>query len=255
MLTRILDNFWFAAASFFTVTKEDYSQDRLIEKMNTYLTQCNRRLLSKGYCHGLTLLWLQRMTQDREKEFYTTIKKIVDCPDENLQALAADIEKMRTSLDKKQNPNRHFFYCVHTISQENIDVILKTEKQKNLGGVFTRASLGNLLREQVVNDNMVCISSNYMDKQEDANHTVGLFKRDDDYYFYDSNGCSGRAECLINVYDVVDKLLYCIYGSFDMVEPTEFSLEIKLITDGRKNKKRFLAGMDCECLSKKARYT
>jgi len=252
MLTRILDVFWFAAENFFTFSMQDYSQDRLVQKMNTYLQQCNRRLLNLGFCHGLTLLWLRRMTQDREEEFYAVIKKIVDCPDDELQALAPEIEKIRASIDKKQNPNRYFFYCVHTVAQENIDVILKTEKQKNLDSVYTRASLRNLLQEHVINDCMTCISSDYDASESDTNHTVGLFKRDEDYYLYDSNDYSGRAQRLTDVYDVVDKLLYCIYGSFDMVEPMQFSLQIKLITDGRKNKK--ITSHDCDCLSTKVRH-
>jgi hypothetical protein len=231
MLTRLLHDYGFFYASYIPTPSEhcvnDFSQDKLIDKINVYLTQQGRRLMSHGYCHGLTLLWLKRMAAGREQEFYTTIKNMIACPNEQLADMAHVIEKMRRSIDKKQQPRRYYRYARYQIDQFNIDAILKSERQLSLDGEYTQSSLETMLNTFCWNDDMFCISSCYDQKDSEDNHTIGIYKRNQVFYLYDANNQSGVAGFYYSTEVVANEIFRLLYNNFNLERPDKCVLEIK----------------------------
>src|SRR5580704_14741260 len=106
-----------------------YNQYRLINRINLYFGKLNRPLWHLGFCHGLVLLWLQKMAEGKEQEFYNTIKKIIDYPlnkieeldnEQDVQIFLAQIRYAHHSMKYSYGPE---------IKQIDVDLILETPKQ------------------------------------------------------------------------------------------------------------------------------
>ena len=110
-----------------------YHQTKIIDKINLYLKLNKRSLtLEHGYCHGLTLLWLYKMSKNQEKWFYDTIKLIVDTPQENFSEIEIDIEKFIAHIEWLQQPEKY----VPKIRQMDIDKSIEVPKELPLSSIF-----------------------------------------------------------------------------------------------------------------------
>jgi hypothetical protein len=232
MLTRILheNNFLqaLAIATFNLFNDKGYSQGYLIDRINLFLRQQKRRQMDdSGHCHGLAILWLKRIAEGREEEFYQMIKEIIDCPETELHKIAGSIDKMRRSMDKKQYPRRHYYrYSYFHMDYPNIDLLLKAQKQTVFDGAYTITNLENLFNESINNEDMICISTDNKGKNAE-NHTIGVFKRNETFYLYDSNFLSGRAYVYRTADSLVSEILSCLYTSLCDEIPEILNLQIK----------------------------
>lgn len=204
-------------------------QDLLIAKMNTYLRSQVRRPLQTANCHGLALLWLKRMAARREKEFYAVVNRIIACPEDKLQSVAAEIEKLRKSINKKQNPQQYQRYRSRNIRSGDIGELLGLKWHYILDGVYTRNTLESMLGRLSQNEDLFCVTSDYAVRDKDGDHTIGIFRRGDLYYRYDSNSLTVEAQCFDSPAVTAQAILDSLYTTFNMQIPDTFRLEITRI--------------------------
>lgn len=109
---------------------KSYRQGVLIDKINRYLAVMGRKplLTAGGYCHGLAVLWLQKMAEYREDWFYNVIKKIVDYPEDKLAELDkdADVLKFISKMEYAQNCDE---ITKHRIRQIDVDKVLELKHE------------------------------------------------------------------------------------------------------------------------------
>lgn len=148
----------------------------LIKKINAYLKYINRDLeLEGGYCHGLTLLWLYKMSEGKEQWFYETIEKIVLCNAGDYDTIEMDMEKFIAHIEWLQNPTTY----VKGLQQLDIDFTVEVPVDFSLTYQFERRKMNEVLDKIIPENKMICMST-----QE---HSIGVFKRGEIYYLYDSN--------------------------------------------------------------------
>jgi hypothetical protein len=142
-----------------------YNQNAVINKLNTYLKDKNRKIkLDHGYCHGLTLLWLYKMSQGEEAWFYGVIKKMVDTPDDKLAEIEIDIEKFLAHIEWLQQPERY----VPSIRQMDMDQSMEIPKELPLSSIFKPQELTPIIQAIFNPDKMIAISG--------PDHTIGVFR-------------------------------------------------------------------------------
>jgi hypothetical protein len=155
------------------------------------------------------------------------IQEIIDCPENELSNIAGSIDKMRRSMDKKQYPRRYYYrYPYFQMDYPNIDMLLKAQKQTVFDGAYTIPDLENLFNESVINEDMICITTDNTGKNA-QNHTVGVFKRNQSFYLYDSNFLCGRAYVYRTADSLVYEILNCLYTNLLDEIPEIINLQIK----------------------------
>lgn len=181
-----------------------YDQSAIIDKLNDYLKLNNRKLvLSHGYCHGLTLLWLYKMSEKKEKWFYETIKKIVDASKDKISEIEMDIEKFLAHIEWLQQPEKY----VPSIRQMDIDKSTEIPKELPLSSVFNPSQLDTVLNMTILPDKMICISG--------PDHSIGVVLRKGKYYLYNPNYVSGEAKELDSALLLRYELIQCLFADFD----------------------------------------
>lgn len=196
-----------------------YHQHAVIEKLNLYLTLKKRSLqLKSGYCHGFTLLWLYSMSTHTEDWFYKTIKGIVDSESKkNFAAIELDIEKFIAHIEWFQHPNKY----VDDINQLDVDQLMDIPREFSLSFLFKNHSLTDYLKKIIQNEKMTCISG--------PNHTIGVYRRGNQYYLFDSNNNKGEAKIFADVYNLKLEIVQSLFGD---VNPTKLlPLEFNVISD------------------------
>ena len=113
-----------------------YDQDILLRKINQYLKGQGLDLIDEvGYCHGLALVWLQKMAERKEQWFYDTVRAIVNASDDKLKEANLDFEKFIAKIEYAQWPTKHtqamFKKDCEIIHQQDIDKILEATTQIN----------------------------------------------------------------------------------------------------------------------------
>lgn len=205
-----------------------YSQYALLKKINRYFELSRQDKISEeGHCHGLSILWLKRMAQGREQEFYNNVKMIIDSSDQDLLVNGVAIEKFFRSFDKKQNP-RHFY---PNRKQSQVSDIIKANSQTILDATYLKKRLGRLFNIHQQDGNMFCISNrkSYMVNGKMGRHSVAVYVRDDQFYCYDSNFSTGIAKHFNKPMDVVNEIRSCLFTKFKLRIPPYIPLEIKMI--------------------------
>lgn len=181
-----------------------YSQNEIIDKINLYLKLNSRNLiLEHGYCHGLTLLWLYKMSETKEDWFYEIIKKIVDTPKENISDIEIEIEKFLAHIEWLQQPEKY----VPAIRQMDMNQSVEVPKELPLSSIFLPSQLDTVLALVIQNNKMICISG--------PDHSVGVMRRGDQYYIYNPNYDSGKAKVLSSIKDLRYELIQCLFADFD----------------------------------------
>ena len=102
-----------------------YNQTRLINKVNQYLAEMKRPLWNpRGYCHGLAVVWHQKMADNREQKFYDVIKKIILQPVGKLKELddEVDVQKFIAQVEYAQNPDVRLW---KQIRQIDVDITME----------------------------------------------------------------------------------------------------------------------------------
>src|SRR5437870_929461 len=123
-----------------------YDQSRLIRKVNLYFAFYKRPLWdAKGYCHGLTVLWQQKMADRTEIQHYAVNKKIIQCPRGKLTDFEDDVsvQKFIAQAEYAQHPYK--YSTGSTVKQIDVDCIMGTESELLFKDWISKGSFVKLL--------------------------------------------------------------------------------------------------------------
>lgn len=200
-----------------------YDQSRLIRKVNLYFTLFKRPLWStKGYCHGLTILWHQKMTDRKEVQHYAVNKKIIQCHRTKLVEFEDDIDvqKLIAQAEYAQNPEQ---YSVgKTVRQIDVDSILGTLPELLFSEWISLKSFADLLDKHAKARPAVTVA-NFL-----SHHTVGIHFRDNQYHVFDTNYESGEAKIFNTSLEAVKEVINCTYHQFGL-KPAQWMKDLNLI--------------------------
>lgn len=216
---------------------DDLKQRILLAHINRYYKKMGYPEIDvEGYCHGLTLLWLAKMADGNELDFYTIKTNIIKwSTDENFTFFEdVSVQKFLAQIEFAQNPEKYTYdkntWGVGMIEQKDVDKILETPKQKTKSGQITRESFVELICANL--GNAICITSRTKIK-----HTIGIFIRDNKYFLFDPNFRSGKAIEYESLDELFNKIGYCLYSNLNLELPktNKYSLEIKIVQTDKKN--------------------
>lgn len=182
-----------------------YSQNVIINKLNSYLFLKRRPMwLPHGYCHGMSLLWLHKMGENKEQWYYDLVKKIADCDDEKLLDIELDIEKFLAHIEWMQNP----FKYMSGIQQLDLDKIMETPKEISISALINATDLNKVLDELVKDNKKIAISG--------PTHTISIFKRDDGYHIFDSNYVTGKAKIVSTIQQLKEEVVKNLFSNIGL---------------------------------------
>jgi hypothetical protein len=187
------------AHSAFQASDTDSSQDNhmrsqkvLLKKINVYLRIIGGKQISeKGYCNGITILWLTMMASSTENLFYDMVDRIAACPNDKLEDMHETISTFLEWIEIGQHPRDHFgAEC----KQHELHKIIGADYVGSHQKHTSRAELAKLIDDHAKPGAMVCLQgwSNTVKDNREIGHTVGLFNRNGVYYLFDPNYCGGR---------------------------------------------------------------
>lgn len=143
----------------------DFNQHDVIIKINQYLKSRNRSVsLESGYCHGIALLWLYKISAGQEQWFYNIVMKIADCKnDDDFNEIEWDLELFISYIEWLQNS------CLYLrgVNQLDIDKLAELTKDYSLSFLFHHSQLDSILKFMLKNDKLICISG--------PDHTIGIY--------------------------------------------------------------------------------
>lgn len=200
-----------------------YDQSRLIRKVNLYFTLFKRPLWNpRGYCHGLTILWQQKMTDRLEKEYYATNKKIIQCPRVMLADLEDDVsvQKFIAQTEYAQNPEK--YSAESTVRQIDVDRIQGTQSELFFKDWISLGSFIQLLEKHAKAMPAITVA-NFL-----SHHTMGIYFRDNQYHVFDSNYESGQAKIFDTPLQAATEAIDCTYHQFGL-KPQQWMTDLALI--------------------------
>lgn len=205
------------SASFVIPDALDRGQDLLLNKINDYLALKGRPLFStEGYCFGLALVWLQKISEGRVDWFYQTRDKILVCPTRHFEDIEMEVEKFLALIEWGQNSRDYLNNVDHT----HLDIILEDNSVESGPFIGSDENLSSFLRSRRgVRMYMVCGN----------NHAVAIYQSDEKYYLFDSNNALSKAEIVYCRHEVARKILYCLYTVFNEPVPGLLNLTVARI--------------------------
>lgn len=197
--------------------KADYSQTTVIDKLNLYLKLKKRQLISsEGHCYGITLLWLQKMSEGTVNWFYETVDAIVECPTDKLLMIEVEIEKFLAMIEWAQNSAKH----VTTVTQDDVDKLLEVPRPEMFIFKDKEEELTKWLRVRR-NAVMYVVCS--------PDHAIGVIQVNGFYYVYDANYHHGRAKIFHSREKVVQEIKQCLFVVFHEAVPNPYRIELKML--------------------------
>lgn len=177
------------------------NQKTLIENLNLYLSLNQRSLVLKnGYCHGLTLLWLYKISTNQESWFYETLKKICYCKTKkDFEAISNDIEKFLNHIEWLQNPEKY----LPGINQNDIDKTLEIFPELRLSFLFEADHIKKLFKKIIHEGELIVISNH--------NHTIGVCFKQGIYHLYDANYQQGKAKQFKHLSTLKNEMIQCLF--------------------------------------------
>jgi hypothetical protein len=167
--------------------RRDYSQNSVIYKISNFLNYISGKRISQGYCHGISLAWLSFMYMGLEKVFYQMIKTICDCPTNQLHTISDVILTFLDLIDVGQHPDR---YSNNAYSQEDVGKIIGDVGEfkfleKELNSIF---EIHKMVNDHSKDNTMIVVSGlETKNGNKKSGHSIGLFKRHNQYHVFDSN--------------------------------------------------------------------
>jgi hypothetical protein len=167
--------------------KNDYSQDSILRKISSFLNYIGEQKIPTGHCHGISLAWLSFMYLGLEKIFYQMIKTIAECPTNQLHTISDVILTFFDLIDVGQNPGR---YSNNAYTQEDVGKIIGDVGEfkfveKEINSIF---EIHKLVNDYSKDKTMIVVSGIETDKGvKHSGHSIGLFKRGNQYHIFDSN--------------------------------------------------------------------
>ncbi len=177
-----------------------YDQINVIQQLNHYLKSQKRSMvLTHGFCHGLTLLWLHHMSFHNENWFYHTIKKIIRGPLHE----DSDVEKFLNHMEWLQNPEKY----VNGLRQMDMESTMEKQIELRFSGIFSIKELKRVLKMTIAENKMIVLSG--------SSHTIGVLQRDHIYYIYNPNAKGGIAKKVSSLRKLHAKILRYLYEFSD----------------------------------------
>lgn len=190
---------------------KSYRQGVLLGKINQFLAVMKRKpLLSVGgHCHGLAVLWMQKMAEYREDWFYGVIKKIVDCPADKLAELDNDVDVLKfiAKIEYAQNCDE---ITMHRIRQIDIDKVLELKHEHYRYDYFSVKSLAKYI--QTLSGECPA----FMLGATESKHDVAIYCRDNQYYLFDANFDSGEAVKFNIATEATHEMSKCLFNDFEI---------------------------------------
>lgn len=203
-----------------------YNQNVIVDKINAYLKSKQRELtIERGYCHGFSLLWLYKMSEEKEAWFYNTIKKISSHQSDDFDDIEMDIEKLLAHIEWLQNSNEY----INSVQQEDVDKLLDLPNKIGVPFVFNQRELDEVLTAIVPRSRMICLSG--------PTHTIGLFNRKNKFYLFDPNYDEGEPRVFNNIKDLRIEMINCLFSRFQY-KTDKLPLSINIIKDKQEYKRR-----------------
>lgn len=210
----------------------DYSQFYLLRRINTYLRQFGRTQLSeRGYCHGLVLVWLQKMSEGTENEsFYAPIKKIINTPFVNIKSLEDDIavQKFIAQIEYAQRS-----YVYTGLAQKYVAEIMEAKEKLYRKEYFSTKKFSELMDETLQDRHGMAVTA-----FTDYTHTQGIFLRNGVYHLLDSNYEEGEAHCFDTSMKTSTEMLKRFHEPFNIPQPQWVTLELSVIDAQLKKQKK-----------------
>lgn len=167
----------------------------------------------------MTLLWLQKMLENKISWFYEVYKNIVYSDEALFDRMEIEIEKFLALIE----------WCQHTfkitsgnIGYDNIDQIMEAKAQKSFDDKYVLSKLNKALHELQGKNKMICVTSNGLTR-----HSIGIFADGINYHLYDANDEKGRAVQMRSSKKLAREVLHKLYANLGHVIPSEVDLEIK----------------------------
>jgi hypothetical protein len=151
---------------------ENFNQHTIIAKLNRYLTSRNRPVsLQSGYCHGIGLLWLYKISVGKAQWFYNIVQRIADCEqDSQFDVIEKDIELFISHIEWLQNSRLY----ARGINQLDLDKLTELPKEFALSFLFHHSQLDSILLLLLKNNKLISISG--------PDHTICIYKNENQVY-------------------------------------------------------------------------
>lgn len=177
--------------AFFSQPNREYDQaqyvDCLLSHKDPQKLLPNAERQSAGQCHGLVIWWLQLMKKREEEMLYGLVKRIVNCPSNQPETVANEMSFLFKMIYKKQNS---LYYSNLRVPYKKLGILLGGKKQADYYGRYSLETLTQFFAARKQENNQFRLG----DTGELKKHSVGVFVRDDLFYFYDANNMQGVAE-------------------------------------------------------------
>lgn len=198
----------------------NFNQHNLIIKINQYLQYKNRPLkLTSGYCHGITLLWLYKISVGQESWFYDITKKIAACRDEkNYDDIEWDIELFISYIEWLQNSN----YYLRGVNQLDIDKLTELPREFSLSFLFHHSQLNDILKMILKPDKLILMSG--------PNHTIGIYVKDNNVYVLDPKYNQIQPKIINDITKLKLELIKCLFNR-DYLPNCRLPLEIMILSN------------------------
>lgn len=226
-----------------------YHQEVLIHKFNVYLTKKNEeyRLLYQddkqykqherprmdeiGCCWGLSLLWAYKNAHHEVDWLYKLVRKIIQCPDQNILDEEIAIEKLLAHIQWLQSPYKYLkdssFNYKRDVQQDDIHTLLDLNKPKVLNEKISNdRDFKALLKAHAPNNEMILISS--MFGTIEKNHAVAVARTGKDFLLYNPNYVTGRAKLITKNRSLVKELKECFYPHLGLKAPRVIPVKINI---------------------------
>lgn len=194
-----------------------FNQHEIIIKINQYLKNRNRPIsFSSGYCHGLVLLWLYKISVGQEQWFYNIVQKISDCHSEDdFNDIEWDIELFISYIEWLQNSNLY----LRGVNQLDVDKLTELPREFSLSFLFHHSQLDMMIPIVLRKDKLILISG--------PDHTIGIYVKDDNTYVLDPKYNKIQPK-IINVRDALKiEIVKCLFQRDYLPEcrlPLEFMI-------------------------------
>lgn len=155
-------------------------QHAIVDKLNRYLEMNQRSIsLKYGYCHGLTLLWLLKVSLGEEGDFYHLINHLLCCEtEEQFAEISQALEKLIAEMEWLQNSKKYLY----NTNQRAIANLLDFQNVQTLYLTLLHNELELLLTIILVKGQLICLFCPY--------HTIGMVRQNEGVYLFNVNNSS-----------------------------------------------------------------
>lgn len=235
---------------------EDYSQEKIIERLNLYIDTVNAVLKKRfnlndneykararkpistaGQCHGISLYRAYLQGKRKINDYREQLAIIMHCtPEEMLREGSQIFERFIANESRGQEPGE---YINRSLSQEHVSEILEMEQVHSLPQQTYTSNEFETKLANLIQDETIMTFTGYHDVEEkdaDGNvstrrvgHTVTLNCQEGRRYFYDCNYQTGDDRCIAEMGPLREGIWDALTATigFDSTKP--FAIRIQAV--------------------------